>query len=80
MISCRLLNGACRLLCGGEYRRFRTVSDPEGAQRDYLIRLLKKNAATVYGRRYGFGAIEDYRSFAEKVPLTRYEDYEAYIA
>ena len=42
MISCRLLNGACRLLCGGEYRRFRTVSDPEGAQRDYLIRLLKK--------------------------------------
>ncbi|MEE1263062.1 GH3 family domain-containing protein [Ruminococcus sp.] len=79
MISCRMLNGACRLLYSGEYRRFRSVNNIGQAQQDYLFRLLGKNADTVYGRRYGFSGISSYKEFAARVPLTRYEDYEKYI-
>lgn len=48
-------------------------------QRDYLMRLLKRNKHTEYGRRYGFsriGCVEEYR---KQVPLTGYEDYGEYI-
>ena len=79
MISCRMLNGACRLLYSGEYRRFCSVKNIGQAQRDYLFRLLGKNADTVYGRRHGFSEISSYDEFAARVPLTRYEDYEKYI-
>ena len=80
MMACRLINGACRLLYSGEYRRFRSACDIGQAQRDYLSRLLTKNAATEYGRRYGFDKISCCEDFAARVPLTKYEDYEKYIA
>ena len=57
MISCRLINGACRLLYSGEHRRFCSVRDVGQAQCGYLKKLLEKNAGTVYGRRYGFAEI-----------------------
>ena len=79
MISCRLINGACRLLYSGEYRRFCSVRDVGQAQRKHLSELLSKNAGTVYGRRYGFSEISGYEDFAARVPLTKYEDYEKYI-
>ena len=79
MISCAILNGACRLLYKSEYKRFAAVRDPETIQRDYLLQLLKKNASAVYGKRYGFSSITCYEDFSEKVPLTKYEDYEEYI-
>ncbi|MBR5091529.1 MAG: GH3 auxin-responsive promoter family protein, partial [Ruminiclostridium sp.] len=79
MSSARIINGACRLLYGGEYRRFTAVRDVGAVQRDYLLLLLRKNAGTVYGRRYGFAGINSYESFAANVPLTVYEDYEPYI-
>ena len=80
MMSCRILNGACRLLYQKEYRRFSAVRDAEKEQRDYLMRLLKKNAAAEYGKRYGFSSVASYEEYAERVPLTRYEDYEGYIS
>ena len=80
MMSCRILNGACRLLYQKEYRRFSAVRDAEKVQRDYLMRLLRKNAAAEYGKRYGFSSVVSYEEYAERVPLTRYEDYEGYIS
>ena len=80
MISCRLINSACVLLYSGEYMRFCAVRNVGQAQRDYLKKLLGKNAATVYGRRYGFAGISRYEDFAARVPLTKYEDYENYIS
>ena len=79
MISCRLINGACRLLYSGEHRRFCSVRDVGQAQCGYLKKLLEKNAGTVYGRRYGFAEISCYDDYAARVPLTKYEDYEEYI-
>lgn len=79
MISCRIINGACRLLYGRGHRRFSAVTDIGQAQRKYLMSLLRKNADTGYGRRYGFGGIDSYERFAAEVPLTVYEDIEPYI-
>lgn len=53
--------------------------DVERVQMSCLKKLLKKNADTVYGKRYGFSEIKSYEDFAERVPLTVYEDYEPYI-
>lgn len=77
--SCEILNGICRLLYRGEYRRFSAKCDVEQVQQDYLMKLLKRNSDTVYGRKYGFENIRGYEAFAERVPLTVYEDYEPYI-
>lgn len=77
--ECRLLNGLCRQLYKGEYERFISPCNISRVQGEYLTALLKKNADTVYGRKYGFGKIRCYRDFAERVPLTKYEDYEPYI-
>lgn len=78
-LECRILNGICRLLYRGEYRRFSADCDVEQVQREYLMKLLKRNSDTVYGRKYGFENIRSYEDFAERVPLTVYEDYEPYI-
>lgn len=78
-IGCRILNGICRLLYWGEYRRFSAECDVEKVQRDQLMKLLKRNSDTVYGRKYGFDKLRSYEDFAERVPLTAYEDYEPYI-
>ncbi|MBQ8080132.1 MAG: GH3 auxin-responsive promoter family protein, partial [Oscillospiraceae bacterium] len=73
------LNRIVRTMYAGEYRRFLAPCDVRRVQMDYLGDLLQKNAGTVYGRRYGFGQIHDYRCFARTVPLTTYEDYAPYI-
>ncbi len=78
-LECRILNGACRLLNQKEYRRFLAPCDVEMVQTGYLLRLLRKNAGTAYGSEYGFGDIKSYKEFADKVPLTVYEDYEPYL-
>lgn len=78
-LECRLLNGLCRRLYKREYERFISPCDVGSVQAGYLTELLKKNADTVYGRKYGFNTIRSYKDFAERVPLTKYEDYEPYI-
>lgn len=78
-LKCRILNGICRLVYSGEYRRFMAVRDIGGEQEKYLSELLCKNKNTVYGRKYHFEDIHSYKDFAEMVPLTKYEDYEPYI-
>lgn len=77
--ECRLLNGLCRLLYKGEYERFISPCNISRVQGEYLKALLKRNADTVYGQKYGFDKIRSYKDFAERVPLTKYEDYEPYI-
>lgn len=78
-VKCRLLNGICRLVYSGEYRRFMSVKNVRREQEKYLFELLNKNQNTVYGRKYHFDEIHRYEDFAGRVPLTKYEDYEPYI-
>ncbi len=46
---------------------------------DLLMRLVRQNENTEYGKRYGFREIHSYADYAAKVPLSTYEDYEPYI-
>lgn len=78
-MSAGLLNRICRLLYRGEYRRFMKPCSVKQVQTRYLLDLLRKNSETTYGKRYGFSEIRSYEEFAEKVPLTVYEDYEPFI-
>lgn len=78
-VQCKILNSVCKLLYWREYRKFSLPCDVGKVQTDYLLKLLKRNADTVYGRKYGFAGIHSCEAFAEKVPLTVYEDYEPYI-
>ncbi len=79
-VVCRILNGLCCLLYSKEHRRFISPCSIRDVQEKYLSDLLKKNADTVYGKKYGFHKIKSYEEFSEKVPLTVYEDYEPYIS
>ena len=78
-IGSEICNRICKGLYRNEYRRFVAPCELERVQTDYLLKLLHKNADTVYGEKYGFADIKSYEEFAETVPLTTYEDYEAYI-
>lgn len=44
-----------------------------------LMRLIRLNEDTEYGRKYGFRAIRSCADYAARVPLSAYEDYEPYI-
>ena len=44
-----------------------------------LMRLIRENENTEYGKKYGFREIRSYADYAAKVPLSTYEDYETYI-
>lgn len=76
---CVFLNGICKAFYAREHRRFIASCDISKVQRDYLGKLMRRNADTVYGRRYGFADIRYYEDYAGKVPLTVYDDYEPYI-
>jgi len=39
------------------------------------MRLLRRNADTAFGRRYGFGRIRSVAEYQERVPLATYDDY-----
>ena len=48
-------------------------------QTQLLETLLKDNADTEYGRKYGFANIYNADEYRKKLPLTTYDDYEKYI-
>jgi hypothetical protein len=56
-----------------------SVKEPQAAQERYLKALLTRNAATFFGRRYGFSNIHAIEDYQRRVPLSEYEDYNPYI-
>ena len=44
-----------------------------------LMRLIRDNEDTEYGKKHGFREIRSYADYSAKVPLSAYEDYEPYI-
>ena len=52
---------------------------PIEVQEELLFNLLQKAKYTEIGRKYDFGSIKTYREFAERVPITTYEENEALI-
>lgn len=78
-VQCKILNRICRMLYFKEYRKFTKQCDIKRVQSDYLIKLIKNNSDTLYGKKYNFKNINSYEDFAKNIPLTTYEDYEPYI-
>jgi len=48
--------------------------NPEQVQSEKLLAMVRKNAATDYGRRYGFDRIKSVNDFQAQVPVITYDD------
>ena len=57
----------------------RNSLDAMGSNERLLMRLLRDNKDTEYGKKYGFADIRSIREYQEKVPYTTYDDYYPYI-
>lgn len=73
-------NSILRLASQPEARRFtRAMTDIEATQRAGLTRILRNNAGTAYGQRYGFADITSVEAYQDRVPLVTYEDVQPEI-
>lgn len=52
---------------------------PNEVQNDLFLNLIKTNEKTILGQQFGYESINNYETFAERVPLFRYEEFEPYI-
>jgi hypothetical protein len=63
------------------WQRFRSaLREPQMAQRRRLQHLLRSNAQTAFGKTHRFDQIRCYEEFAQRVPLSTYDDFEPWIA
>ena len=53
--------------------------DPLKANEKLLLRIVKDNESTEYGRKFGFGEIQSIDEYRRRVPFSDYSDYEPYI-
>lgn len=55
-------------------RRFdKATRDPGGTQKRLLMDLMRRNAGTEYGQRYGFSSVKTVQDYRRQVPLITYE-------
>lgn len=52
---------------------------PHEVQEELLTNLIRSSEETVVGQKYDFGSIKSYQTFAERVPVSTYEDLEPMI-
>lgn len=52
---------------------------PNEVQQELLFNLIQANSQTVLGKKYDFSSIKNYQTFASRVPLYTYEEFEPYI-
>jgi len=68
------------VLCYREACSFkRSLSRIKIAQEKLLLRIIKDNGKTEFGKRHHFSAIKSIADFKARVPVTSYEDYKCYI-
>lgn len=68
-----------RLLKASYHRSFRRYQKPFSNQTDLLLRILKDNADSDYGKKYRFSDIRSAEQFRRQVPLVQYEELESWI-
>ena len=54
--------------------------DPKKCNEDLLLRILKDNKDTEYGKKYDFANIKSIDEYRQKVPFSNYDTYEPYIS
>ena len=60
----------------GSARRFEEATkNPAQAQTDKILNMVRKNADTEYGRRYGFSDIRTIKDFQKQVPVVSYVQF-----
>jgi len=52
---------------------------PAETNRAFLLRVLRENQHTVFGKRYHFESIQDEAEYRRRLPLSTYDDYEAEV-
>ncbi|OBX23852.1 MULTISPECIES: GH3 auxin-responsive promoter family protein [Bizionia] len=52
---------------------------PNEVQEELLMQLLYKAKDTEFGRNYGFDSMKSYQTFADRVPVSSYEEYQPMI-
>ena len=57
----------------------KSTFDPRGENEKLLLKILKENKNTEYGKLYDFSNIKSIEEFKEKVPFSHYDTYEPYI-
>lgn len=74
------LNAAWAGTQARSYLAFRAaLREPERTQEAILLRYLRRNAATEFGRRYDFRSLSSVRDFQSRVPLSEFDDYQAAV-
>ena len=53
--------------------------NPMRSQEEFVMRMMRENSKTVYGRKYGFKSIRNLDDFRRCIPLTTYDDYISYV-
>ena len=61
------------------FKLFIYSKDAEGMQRRLLMRLMKDNKNTVYGKSAGFEKVKSVEDYQNIVPFSTYGTYEDYI-
>ncbi|MCA6423564.1 MAG: GH3 auxin-responsive promoter family protein [Flavobacterium sp.] len=52
---------------------------PNEVQEELMMNLIRSSEETVIGQKYDFGSIKSYQTFAERIPVSTYEDLEPMI-
>ena len=52
---------------------------PHEVQEELMMKLIRSSEETVIGQKYDFGSIKSYQTFAERVPISNYDDLEPMI-
>ena len=53
--------------------------NPMRSQEEFVMRLMRENARTAYGRLFNFKSIHTLEDFRRCIPVTEYDDYSPYI-
>ena len=69
-----------RLLFSKSWGKFqKATADPRKIQQDNLLKTIRRNQNTEFGKKYEFASINSIEDFQAKVPISTYDDLEPYI-
>ncbi len=75
-----LLNSVWEIASYPQARSFaRALSTPAGIQRELLLRLVRRNAGTAFGRRHHFPEVRSLEDYRERVPVRGYDGFLPWI-
>jgi len=63
------------------FRRYfdKLTKNPKSSQKEYLMKVIKSNSETLYGKEYGFSNISSKEDYKDHVPINQYNDLEPYV-